>query len=134
MEEAFIRPRIITFERYMLLTTKQMKGESIELFYVNLKEMSVNCQLGNQEDTLIIIRDLFIADMQDSETQKELLKETVEPAHALRLAINMELGQWNQLQITNSQSTLQVNAMILQRQFRNSNRRQYSQVQTRPAK
>ena len=96
--------------------------------------MSVNCQLGNQEDTLIIIRDLFIADMQDSETQKELLKETVEPAHALRLAINIELGQWNQLQITNSQSTLQVNAMIPQRQFRNSNRRQNSQVQTRPAK
>ena len=123
MEEAFIRPRIITFERYVLLTTKQMKGESIEHFYVYLKEMSVNCQLGNQEETLIIIRDLFIADMQDSETQKELLRETVEHAHALRLAINMELGQWNQLQITNSQSTLQVNAMIPQRQFRNSNRR-----------
>ena len=42
--------------------------------------------------------------MLDPEIQRELLRETLEPAQALQLAINMELGQRNQLQITNSQS------------------------------
>ena len=73
----------------MLLTTKQLKGESIEHFFGKLKELSKNCELGSQEDTLI--KDLFIVNMQDPEIQKELLRETLEPAQALRLAINMEL-------------------------------------------
>ena len=97
MKATFIRQRNITFDRYMLLTTKQSKGESIEHFFGKQKELSENCELGSQEDTLI--RDLFIANMQDPEIQRELLRETLEPAQALRLAIDMELGQRNQLQI-----------------------------------
>ena len=58
-------------------------------------ESSENCDLGNQEDTLI--RDVFIANMQDPGIQRELLTETLEPPQALRLVINMELGQRNQL-------------------------------------
>ena len=91
MESAFICQRNITFDRYVLLTTKQTRGESIEHFFGQLKELSENCELGNQEDTLI--RDLFIANMLDPDIQKKLLRETLEPAQALRLAINMELGQ-----------------------------------------
>ena len=71
MQSTFIGQRNITFDRYMLLTTKQSKGESIEHFFGKLKELSENCDLGNQEDTLI--RDLFIANMQDPEIQRELL-------------------------------------------------------------
>ena len=62
MESTFVRQRNITFDRYMLLTTKQLKGESIEHFFGKLKEeLSENCRLRNLEDTLI--RDLFIANM-----------------------------------------------------------------------
>ena len=62
MESTFVRQRNITFDRYMLLTTKQLKGESIEHFFGKLREeLSENCRLINQEDTLI--RDLFIANM-----------------------------------------------------------------------
>ena len=121
METAFIRQRNITFDRYVFLTTKQTRGESIEHFFGKLKKLSENCELGSQEDTLI--RDLFIANMLDPEIQRELLRETLEPAQALRLAINMELGQRNQLQITNSQSAPQVNAIIPQRSFRPPNQR-----------
>ena len=121
MEAAFIRQRNITFDRYVLLTTKQTRGESIEHFFGKLKELSENCELGSQEDTLI--RDLFIANMLDPEIQRELLRETIEPAQALRLAINMELGQRNQLQITNSKSAPQINAVIPQRSFRPPNQR-----------
>ena len=120
MEATFIRQRNITFDRYMLLTTKQSKREPIEHFLRKLKELSENCELGSQEDTLI--RDLFIANMQDpeiQEIQRELLRETLEPAQALRLAINMEPGQRNQLQITNSQPASHVNAVTSQRSFDN---------------
>ena len=91
----------------MLLTTKQSKGGSIEHFFAKLRELSENCDPGNQED--ILIRDLFIANMQDPEIQRELLRKTLEPAQALRLAINMELGQRNQLQISNTQPESLVN-------------------------
>ena len=37
-------------------------------------ELSKNCDLGNQEDTLI--KYLFIANMQDPEIQREVLRET----------------------------------------------------------
>ena len=42
----------------MLLTTKQSKGESIEHFFGKLKELSENCDPGDQED------------MQDPEMQR----------------------------------------------------------------
>ena len=51
-EEAFLRPRIIIFDRYMLLSTKQSKGESIEHIFVKL--LTENCELENQENTLIV--------------------------------------------------------------------------------
>ena len=61
MEATFIHQRNITFDR--------SKGESIEHFFGKLRELSENCELGNQEDTLI--RDLFMANMQDPEYQRE---------------------------------------------------------------
>ena len=61
--------------------------------------------------------------MQDTEIQRELLRETLEPPQALRLAINKELGQRNQLQISNTQPASHVNALISQRPFRQSNQR-----------
>ena len=121
MESTFIRQRNITFDRYMLLTTKQSKRESIEHFFAKLKELSGNCDLGDQEDALI--KDLFIANMQDQEIQRELLRETLEPPQALRLAINMELGQLNQLQISNTQPVSHVNAIIPQQLFCQPNQR-----------
>ena len=102
MEDTFTRQFNIIFVRYMLHTTKQSKAESIEQFFGKLKELSAKCDLGNQGNTLI--RDLFFANMQDLEFQKKLIRETVEPAQALRLANNMELGQRNQLQTLNNQT------------------------------
>ena len=113
----------------MLLTTKQSKGESIEHFIGKLKELSENCDLGDQEDTLI--RDLFIANMQDPEIQRELLREILEPLQALRLAINIELGQRNQLHISNTQPVSHANAIIPQQPFRQPNQRPTTSTPTR---
>ena len=46
-----------------------------------------------------MIREVFITNLLDSEIQKELLKQTIEPPQALELAINMELGMRNQHKI-----------------------------------
>ena len=86
-------------------------------------------KLGSQEDTLM--RDLFIANKQDPEVQRELLRETLEPPQALRLAINMELGQRNQFQISNTQPAAHVNATTPQRPFRQSNQRPNTPFSTR---
>ena len=59
--------------------------------------MAENCNLGSEETTLI--RDAFILNMLDHETQKELLKETVDPPKALEIAIQMEMGAQNQQKI-----------------------------------
>ena len=106
----------------MPLTTKQSKRASIECFFGKLMELSENCDLGNQEDALI--RDLFIANMQDPDFQGELHRKTLEPPQAIRSALNVELGQRNQLQISNTQPASHVNAITPQRPFRQSNQRQ----------
>ena len=90
VEEAFIRPHNITFDRHVFLITKQLRGETVEHFYGKLKELAENCDFENKEETLI--RDVFITNLMDPEIQKELLKQTDEPRQALELAINMELG------------------------------------------
>ena len=101
----------------------------MEHFFGKLKELSENCDLGDQKDTLI--RDLFIANVQDPEIQRELHRETLEPPQALRLAINMELGQQNQLQVSNTQPASHVNAILPQQPFRQTNQRPTISTSTR---
>ena len=57
MESAFIRQRNITFDRYVLLTTKQTRGESIEHFFGKLKELSENCDLGVKK---ILLSEIYL--------------------------------------------------------------------------
>ena len=98
LDEVFNKQRNITFDRYTFLSRKQMKGEPEEKFYGCLRELSLNCDLGNREES--IIRDVFIANMQDGEIQRELLKETREPKKALEIAISIEMGIQTQLKIS----------------------------------
>ena len=97
MEDSFTKVRNITYDRFDFYSCKQQKGESVERFYGRLIELAENCTLGSEETTLI--RDAFIINMIDHETQKELLKETVEPSKALEIAIQMEMGAQNQHKI-----------------------------------
>ena len=98
----FTNQRNITFDRYTFLTRKQLKGEPVEKFYDCLRELSLNCDLGNYEES--IIRDVFIANIQDGEIQRELIKET---RTALVNAMNIEMGIENQLKMsgTSAQTT-----------------------------
>ena len=100
MEIAFIRPRNITFDRYVFFSRKQKKGETVEQFYSILKELAENCDFENREEA--IIRDIFITNMLDDDIQRELLRDTVEPERALSIAVNMEMGIQNQQRISSN--------------------------------
>ena len=113
LNKTFIRIHNITVDRYLFLTRKQQKGELIEKFYGHLKELSENCDLGEQGDT--IIRDVFIANMQNVDIQKELLKKTAKPDKALAIAINIEMGTINQLKMNASKTELHSTVNQVQR-------------------
>ena len=96
LETIFIRPRNVTFDRY-LLTRRQQRGETMEQFHSALRSLAEHCQLGHLEDELL--RDIFTANMIYPEIQKELLKVTLSPERTLEVAIGIELGARNQLTI-----------------------------------
>ena len=83
LDQVFTKQRNITFDRYTFLTGKQLKTEVVEKFYGCLRELSLNCDLGSHGKS--IIRDVFIANMQDGEIQRELVKETRTAKNALEL-------------------------------------------------
>ena len=121
VESAFIRPRNITFDRHVFLITKNLRGNTTKHFYGKLKELAENWDFENKEETLI--RDVFITNLTDTEIQKELLKQAVEPRQAFELAVSMELGMPNQHQIQHNKTLIPagVNAIQFQNNPRSSN-------------
>ena len=97
MDDSFTKIRNITYDRFVFFSSKQQKGESVESFFGQLIEQTENCSLGDEEITLI--RDAFILNMRDHDTQRELLKQSASPSKALELAIHMEMGVQNQQKI-----------------------------------
>ena len=87
LELTFIRPRKATFDRYLLLTRRQQKGETMEQFHSALRSLAEFCQFGALEGDLL--RDIFTANMTYPEIQKEHLKVTLDPENALELAISI---------------------------------------------
>ena len=120
MEDSFTKVRNITYDCFVFYSCKQQKGESVKSFYGRLLELAENCTLGSEETTLD--RDAFILNMIDHETQKELLKETVEPSKALEIAIQKEMGAQNQQKINQIlMSGLSAVNLINNHQIRNRN-------------
>ena len=115
LDHVFTKQRNITFDRYTFLTSKQLKEKPVEKFYGCLRELSLNCNLGSHEES--IVRDVFIANMQDGEIQRELLKETRTGKKALEVAMNIGMDIQNQLnmsetdihQTTNEITTTSIN-------------------------
>ena len=112
LDRVFTKQRNITFDRYTFLTRKQMKGEPVEKFYGCLRELSLNCDLGSHEES--IIRDVFIANMQDGEIQRELLNETRTARKALEIAMNIKMGIQNLLKISGSPASTTTNEITSQ--------------------
>ena len=58
MEAAIVRPRNITFDRYLLFPRKQTKGAKVEQFYDTFKELAENCIFKDCEGK--IVKNIFI--------------------------------------------------------------------------
>ena len=123
MEIAFIRPRNITFDRYLFFSRKQKKGETVEQLYSILKELTENCDFENREE--VIIRDILITNMLDDDIQRVLLRDTVDPERALSIAVNMEMGHQNQQRISSNNGATgnTVNAIQSFNRFRGASAR-----------
>ena len=121
MEDSFTKVGNITYDRFFSIHVSSKKESRLKVsMVVSFIELAENCTLGSEETTLI--RDAFILNMIDHETQKELLKETVEPSKALEIAIQMERGAQNQQKINQNlmSGTNSVNS-INSNQIRNRN-------------
>ena len=78
--------------------------EKLEIFHCRLKALGAHCRLGTTQEDLI--KDLFIAFMNNTEIQSELLTETRTPAQFLQYALNEERGQENQRAIAGYEERL----------------------------
>ena len=86
LDNVFTKQINISSERYNFFTRKLLKGKPCS---TNAFELSLSCDLRSHEES--IIRDEFIANLQDGEIQPELLlKEPRSPKKALKLSINIK--------------------------------------------
>ena len=109
----FTRPRNLTFDRFQLITVQQNPNENLEKFFSRLRELGSKAALGNVEEDLI--KDFFIAKMNNTTIQMELLSEVRTAAQVLNFALSRERGQENQKEILRSSApnwNSQVNAIM----------------------
>ena len=116
------RPRNITFDGFQLITVQQNSKENLEAFFSRLRELDSKAALGDVEEDLI--KDFFIAKLNNSSVQMQLLSKVRTAAQVLNFALSRERGQENQREIlrANPSNRNQVNATT----------QQNSRPQTRP--
>ena len=75
----------------------QQPHESLETFYIRIREAGAMCKFKDLEEDLV--KDLFISSMTNTSIQMDLLSEVKTPQQVLNFAINSERGQANQQEI-----------------------------------
>ena len=99
----FTRPRNLTFDRFQLNTVQQNPNKGLETFFSRLRELGSKAALRNVEEDLI--KDFFIAKMNNTTIQMELLSEVCTAAQVLNFALSRERGQENQKKILRSSAS-----------------------------
>ena len=100
LDAAFNKPPNTTFERYKLLNRKQKDRESYEQFWGALTDLASTCNI-KESDEAEWIRDIFICNMKNTDTQRKLLSATISPSEALNQALIDEKGYFNHQKLTN---------------------------------
>ena len=93
LEEIFVTTRIVAFERYNFICTKQKKTDSLEQIHADLVELAFGANCVDREDELV--RDMFTAHMHNQKIAEELLAEARNPQDAYEYAIRREKGIGN---------------------------------------
>ena len=100
LDAAFNKPPNTTFERYKLLNRKQKDRESYEQFWGALTDLASTCNIKESEEAEWI-RDIFICNMKNRDTQRKLLSATISPSEALNQALIVKKGYFNHQKLTN---------------------------------
>ena len=86
LENLYVKPRSVIFNRHQLATSKQNAGESIDQFMQNLEKMSKNCEFVDVTGEVYrqeYIRDAFINGISSSAIRQRLLENnTIVTIHA----------------------------------------------------
>ncbi len=90
LTEMFTQATGVTFERIALFRRRQRPSESLRDFHAALSKMVVKCDSGNRADS--VVRDLFVSYIRDTELQKRLCREQMDPEETLRLTVAYEMG------------------------------------------
>ena len=85
----FTKPRNTIFDRFQLITVQQNSNENLETFFGRQRELGFKAALGNVEEDLIM--DFFIAKMNNTAIQMELLSEVRNPAQVPKFALSREI-------------------------------------------
>ena len=88
LEDIFVTPRVIAFERYNFIFRKQKKTERLEEFDSDLVELASRADCVDREDEWV--RYIFTAHMNNDKIAEELLAQTRSPQDAY--AIRREKG------------------------------------------
>ena len=100
LEATFVKPAIIIFERYKLLSRKQKDRESYQQFWGALSNSARTCEIElNPEQEWI--RDVFFFTIGNCDLQWRLLSGTLNPVDALSQAIVDEKGFFSHQKLTN---------------------------------
>ena len=88
-EQAFVKPRNRTLERYQFFSGKQKQNETLRQFWHMLTGMAAKCAFGEQTEGLIM--DTFIQNMNNKSVQQKLCTEPKDdPQEAFRFAVAYE--------------------------------------------
>ena len=79
-----------TYERLLLFTRNMKQGETMEHFHAALSEQAAKCNLGTLEEELI--KDLFVAKMNDADLQRKFIMKKTEPKKVLEEIVLFERG------------------------------------------
>ena len=100
LDAAFNKPPNTTFERYKLLNRKQKDRELYEQFWGALTDLASTCN-SKESDDAEWIRDIFICNLKNTDTQRKLLSATISQSEALNQALIDEKGYFNHQKLTN---------------------------------
>ena len=88
-EQAFVKPRNRTLERYKFFARKQKQNETLRQFWHTLTGMAAKCAFGEQTEGLFM--DTFIQNMNNKMVQQKLCTEPKEEQQeAFRFAVAYE--------------------------------------------
>ena len=90
IETEFKKERNETYETFQLLARKQQIGESLEQFHSVLSGLAARCNFGALETR--ILRDVFIVNINNRETQNELCRSTKTPEEVYCIALSYKRG------------------------------------------